>query len=190
MLEEGASDRPIYVEFESALLTSDLAWEGLVARMQHERWLLLVSPLLVMGGKSRQLASARRTESLKPAAFPYRYDLIDALRARSQQGRRVILVGADTPELRGAGDHLGFEVQPIEVTGNPTRRERLLELTPGGFDYVTGANGDTATLGAAKKGYVVGSARGEHAEQGLEHVRWLAPRRGLVAALIRQLRPH
>ncbi|HEU5073050.1 MAG TPA: hypothetical protein VFU02_02740, partial [Polyangiaceae bacterium] len=121
LLEEAASRRPIYVEFESALLTADLAWEGLIARLQRQRWLLLVSPLLVIGGKARQLASARRSESLHPAAFPYRYDLVDALKVCQQAGRRVILIGADTPELRAAGQHLGLEVQPSDVNGTSSR---------------------------------------------------------------------
>ncbi|HEU5076973.1 MAG TPA: UbiA family prenyltransferase, partial [Polyangiaceae bacterium] len=47
-----------------------------------------------------------------------------------------------------------------------------------------------SALRAAVKGYVVGGSKGEPNAQGLEHVRWLAPRRGLVAALVRQLRPH
>lgn len=187
LLEEVANSRPVYVEFESALLTADLAWEGLIARLQRQRWLLLVSPLLMAGGKTRQLASARRTESLKPAAFPYRHDLIDALKTCAQRGRRVILVGPDTPELQAAGEHLGLEVQPIAAPGH---RDRLLELTPDGFDYVTGSTEDLMALRAATKGYVVGASRSERGKAGLEHVRWLAPRAGLGAALVRQLRPH
>lgn len=187
LLEEAANSRPIYVEFESALLTADLAWEGLIARLQRQRWMLLVSPLLIAGGKARQLASARRTENLQPAAFPYRYDLVDALKVCVERGRRVILVGSDTPELRSAGHHLGLEVEAVEAPGH---REQLLELTPAGFDYVTGSTADIMALRAAVKGYVVGASRGERGKEGLEHVRWLAPRRSLVAALVKQLRPH
>src|SRR6187551_1119816 len=92
LLDEGARDRPLYVEFETALLTADLGWEALIARLQRQRWLLLVSPFLMAGGKARQLASARRAESLKPAVLPYRHDLLDALKACHQRGRRVVLV--------------------------------------------------------------------------------------------------
>lgn len=190
LLAEAASDRPVYVEFESALLTADLAWEALIGRLQRQRWLLLVSPLLMAGGKTRQLESARKSESLKPEAFPYRYDLVDALKACDQGGRRVVLVGSDTPELHGAGAHLGLQVQPLEVSGNPSRRDRLQELSPSGFDYITGPGGDATALRAAANGYVVGGSRGEGGGSGLEHVRFFAPRLGLPAALIRQLRPH
>ena len=190
LLQEAPSGRPVYVEFEGALLTADLAWEGLIARLQRQRWLLLVSPLLIAGGKARQLAASRRAASLKPEAFPYRYDLVEALRTCTQAGRRVILVGSNTPELHAAGQHLGLEIQPIEPSGNPSRQARLLEGAPDGFDYIAGAAGDSAALGAASNGYIVGAARGERNAQGLEHVRWLAPRQGLARALIRQLRPH
>src|SRR5690606_4115038 len=111
-------------------------WEGLIARLQRQHWLLLVTPLLIAAGKTRQLASARRTESLKPAAFPYRYDLLEALKAAAESGRRVVLMGGDTPELRAAGEYLGFEIEAIDASGKPSRSGRLLELAPGGFDYV------------------------------------------------------
>lgn len=191
LLEEGARDRPIYVEFESALLTADLGWEALIARLQRRRWLLLVSPLLMAVGKERQLASSRRAASLGPAQFPYRHDLLDALKACGQRGRRVVLVGADTPELRAAGEHLGLEIQLVEGAGNSGRRDLLLAGAPAGFDYMAGSNSDAAALGAAVQGYVVGAPEAERsARSELANVQWLSPRLGLGAALVRQLRPH
>ena len=188
LLEEAARKRPVFVEFESALLTADLGWEALIARLQRQRWLLLVSPFLMAGGKARQLASARRAASLRPATFPYRHDLLDALKACDQQGRRVVLVGGDTPELRAAGEHLGLEIQTFEVGENPSRRDRMLQAAPAGFDYVAGSNSDAEVFGAAVQGYVVGAPAGERSA--LANVQSLTPRLGLVAALIRQLRPH
>src|SRR5687768_15199113 len=188
LLEEGARDRPIYVEFEGALLTADLGWEAFIARLQRQRWLLLVSPFLMAGGKARQLASARRAASLRPAQFPYRHDLLDALKVCDQHGRRVVLVGADTPELRAAGEHLRLEIQTFEAGDSSGRRDLLLEAAPAGFDYVAGSPSDAAVLGAAVRAYIVGARAGERSQQA--NVQWLTPRLGLLAALVRQLRPH
>jgi len=143
------------------------------------------------GGKARQLNSARQAASLAPATFPYRQDLLEALKACGQRGRRVVLVGADTPELHAAGEHLGLEIQVLEGGDHSRLRDRLLLAAPAGFDYVAGSKSDVGVLGAAVEGYVVGAPASQRsARSALVNVHWLTPRLGLLPALVKELRPH
>lgn len=189
LLDEEGRGRPLCVDFEGALLTADLAWEGLVARLQRRRWLLLFSPFAVLGGKRRQLESARRTASLNPATFPYRYDLYEALLAAKAAGRQVVLVGPDSPELRAAAEHAGFDAV-ISERGK-ARPETLQRAYPGGFDYVTASRSDSKVLERAVRGLVVGASR-QNAKglARLPNVQSFSHRVPLSRALVKQLRPH
>src|SRR6476619_6498944 len=85
--EESARGRPLCVDLDGTLVSTDTLWECVLWLMLRRPWLLLVAPFWLLGGRAsfKQRVAVRCV--FDPAALPYREDLVVALRRLKQSGR-------------------------------------------------------------------------------------------------------
>ncbi|MFC1642416.1 UbiA family prenyltransferase [Myxococcota bacterium] len=196
--DASAQQRPLCVDLDGTLVTTDSLWEGVALLFRQRPWVLLVAPLWLFGGRARFKRAVAKHVRLDPATLPYRSELLDSLRVARQGGRQIVLAtAADRSVAEAVAQHLDL-FDAIHASDGElnlkatTKRDRLQAAYPtSGFDYVGDSAADLPVLEAAVQGYLVGTSRG--AARRAQHsgkVMIVSYRPSVVQALIRQLRPH
>ena len=196
--DESALSRPLCIDLDGSLITSDTLWESVLLLIRQKPWLMLLVPFWLFGGRARFKRAVARNAELDPTALPYRRDLVAALRATHARGRKLVLAtAADRAVADGVARHLGFFDAVHASDGQQNlkakhKRDLLLaSYGEGGFDYVGDSSADRPIFEAATRGYLVGaSTMAVRAARGLEQVTLSSLRPDWRRALIRELRPH
>lgn len=190
--------RPLCVELDGALVTTDTLWEGLVLLLRRRPWLALLAPLWMLGGRARLRRAVAEHAELDPASLPYRHELLEALRASRERGRRLVLATrADRKVAEDVARHLAlFDAvhasDGIHHLDARAKRDALrAAYGEGGFDFVSGSRRDAPTFGAAARGYLVGASRRSAAFARKDGRVTLVSRGPSTArALVKELRVH
>ena len=164
--EETARSRPLCVDLDGTLVSTDTLWESVLWLRRRRPWLLLLAPIWLCHGRAyfKRAVAARAT--LDPAALPYREDLVAALRRSKALGRKLVLAAAsDRAIAERVALHLGLFDEVVSSDGEAnlraaTKRERLAhEYGDGGFDYVGDSHADLMVCERASRGFLVSSTR-------------------------------
>ena len=79
--QEGALSRPLCVDLDGTLVTTDTLWESVVLLVRRRPWLAFATPFWLVGGRARFKRAVAGAVRLDPASLPYRGPLLDAIRA-------------------------------------------------------------------------------------------------------------
>jgi 4-hydroxybenzoate polyprenyltransferase/phosphoserine phosphatase len=196
--EEAALARPLCVDLDGTLITSDTLWESVLLLLRQRPWLSLLLPFWLLGGRARFKRAIARNARLDPATLPYHRELLAALRGSRRRGRKLVLAtAADRAIADDVARHLALfdAVHASDGENNlkASKKRDLLRATYGdvGFDYVGDSAADKPILEVATKGYLVGaSKRAARATRHLKQVTLVSPRPSWLRPLIRELRPH
>ncbi len=198
--QQGSSQAtPLVVNFEGAILRTDLLHERIAALVKSEPWML---PNLVLAASKGRPAldvflMARSDSKPSLAAYPRDPEAERLVADARQEGREIAWI---------SGEDLGVEAARGEMTAlldvapEVYRRENsaenqamvLEQRFPHGFAYVGRSAADLPLWRAARERFGVGlSSELLHrtAAEKLGIVE-LSPRRSLLRPLIRSLRPH
>lgn len=197
--DAGALSRPLCVDLDGTLVSSDTLWESLLVLLRRRPWLALLVPLWLVGGRARFKRRISERVLLDAATLPYRADLVEALRGAAAAGRQVVLsTAADIRIARAVADHVGVFSDVMASDGLRNlkavhKRDALVQrYGAAGFDYVGDSAADLPILEAASRGYVLG-ASGAVAARALSlgaNVRVISGRRSRLRAAVKVLRPH
>ncbi len=191
--------RPLCVDLDGTLVTTDTLHESLVLLARQRPWLVLRVPFWVLGGRARFKRAVGDHVSLDPSALPYRQELLEALRASREQGRKLVLAtAADRRIAEGVARHLGIfdavHASDGAVNLKASTKGGLLcsEYGKGGFDYVGDSTADEPVLEVAARGYLVGaSANAAAMARKLgPSVTVLSRRPSMLRAMLKELRLH
>ncbi len=190
-----ALSRPVCVALDGTLVSTQLFSERVALLFRQRPWVALALPFWMLGGPDRLKRRVARSSTLDPLFLPYRRPLLAELEACRKAGRKVVLTGANDPELsERVASHLGlFDAVYVSDSGQAATslREALVAAFPGGFDYVGHSGIDRPELEASTKGYLVGAtSHTVSALRGLAQVGVLSRRPSILRALIKELRPH
>ena len=196
--DDGAGARPLCVGLDGTLVGTDTLWESVILLLRTQPWLIVVAPLWLLGGRARFKRAVSSRVAIDPTALPYREDVLAALRASKQRGRKLVLAtAADRGVAEPIALHLGLfdEVMSSDGTANlkaGRKRERLAAAYgPGGFDYVGDSHADLAIFEDAGRGFLVGATRSVAARAARSGKVVVVSRRPSVSrALIKELRVH
>ncbi|MFZ5892917.1 MAG: UbiA family prenyltransferase [Myxococcota bacterium] len=193
----GAIARPLCVDLDGTLITTDTLWESVALMFRSRPWTAVALPFWLLGGRARFKRAVANTAALDPANLPYRKDLVDALRASRERGRKLVLAtAADRKIAEGVAGHLGLfqavHASDGEVNLKASYKRDLLRSTySDGFDYVGDSSADEPIFAVATQGYLVGaSRRAERIPARLPQVTLVSRKASLLRALVKQLRPH
>jgi len=129
--EETALNRPLCVDLDGTLVSTDTLWECVLWLFRRRPWLLLIAPFWLLAGKASFKRKVASRAALDPAALPYRQDLVAALWEIKRTGRKLVLAtAADGAIARGVAQHLGLFDEVLASDGRDNlravaKRERL-----------------------------------------------------------------
>ncbi|MET0390243.1 MAG: UbiA family prenyltransferase, partial [Polyangiales bacterium] len=196
--EETARSRPLCVDLDGTLVSTDTLWECVLWMLRRRPWLLLVAPFWLLGGRANFKRHVAARSLLDPASLPYREDLLVALRQLKKSGRKLVLASAADREIaERVAKHLGLfdEVYASDGQANlrsVEKRTRLAQIYgASGFDYVGDSHADLSVFEGATRGFLVGpSARLAVLARTKGNVVIMSTRPSLIAALFKELRVH
>ena len=182
-LAVGALESSLIVEFR-ALFVGDLLWEWTFAGVRQRPWIFVQSAFSVLLDKGRVRQRLSREAGHDLTRLPFRASLLEALQEARSKGRRMVLL-SDDAIAENVATQLGLELW------EGSSRERLPELCPGGFDYVTDSADETAPLRQAGRTFLVGATpRVARGVRKFSNVRSVLPQKGFLRAMVKELRPH
>jgi len=196
--EESARGRPLCVDLDGTLVSTDTLWECVLWLMLRRPWLLLVAPFWLLGGRANFKQRVAMRCVLDPATLPYREDLLVALRHLKKSGRKLVLATAADREIADSvAKHLDLFDEVLSSDGRANlraavKRERLsLAYAASGFDYVGDSHADLSVFERATRGFLVGSST-RLAVLARQHgnVVVVSSRPNVFAALLKELRVH
>lgn len=196
--EENARSRPLCVDLDGTLVSTDTLWECVLWLFRRRPWLLLVAPFWLLGGRATFKQRVAERAVLDPAALPYREDLLQALRRLKQTGRKLVLATAADREIaQRVAQHLDLFDEVWSSDGHKNLRaaaksERLANTyAASGFDYVGDSHADLRVFERATRGFLVaGSDRLAALARSKGNVTVVSSRPSLLRALFKELRVH
>jgi 4-hydroxybenzoate polyprenyltransferase/phosphoserine phosphatase len=196
--EETALSRPLCVDLDGTLISTDTLWECVLWLLRRRPWLLLLAPFWLLAGRASFKRRVAESVTLDPASLPYRQDLVEALTRIKQSGRKLVLAtAADHSIAHGVAQHLGLFDEVLASDGHANlkagaKRERLaLTYAQSGFDYVGDSHADLSVFERATRGFLVGSsARVEALARSKGNVTIVSSRPSVLRALFKELRLH
>ena len=195
--EEESSARPLCVSLDGTLVTTNTLWEGLVLLFRQRPWVSLAVPLWFSRGSARFKAKVAQSGKLDPKTLPYRAELVSALKASRQSGRKIVLAtSAHRALAESVAEHLALfdAVYASDESANlkgARKRDALNAAFSSGFDYVGDSAADAPMFASATRGYLVGAAgKAVSATRGMQQVRVVSRRPSVLRALIKELRAH
>ncbi|HET8935262.1 MAG TPA: UbiA family prenyltransferase [Polyangiales bacterium] len=196
--EETARERPLCVDLDGTLVSTDTLWECVLCLFRRRPWLLLLAPFWLFAGKASFKRQVSARVVLDPASLPYRQDLLEALQHIKGSGRKLVLAtAADHAIAHGVAQHLGLFDEVMASDGHAnlraaTKRERLVRAyAHSGFDYVGDSHADLSVFERATRGFLVGSsARVAAQARNKGNVTIVSSRPSVLRALIKELRVH
>ncbi|WP_062011592.1 UbiA family prenyltransferase [Aureimonas sp. AU4] len=190
---------PVYVDLDGTLIRSDLLWETLfLFARQNPLQFCRVFGWLAQGKAVLKDELAARVE-FDAATLPYREEVVAALQAEREMGRRVVLATASNERLAHAvADHLGLfdEVLASDRDTNLSSSRKLERIQAGcgaqGFDYFGNSQDDVCLFQAARQATVVQPDRAAtNWHTGADpHTRLIRDEGHPARALVKALRPH
>jgi len=196
--EENARSRPLCVDLDGTLVSTDTLWECVLWLLRRRPWLLLIAPFWLLGGRANFKQRVAERTAFDPAALPYREDLLVALRRLKQSGRKLVLATAADREIaERVAKHLDLFDEVLSSDGRANLRaavkcERLARnYAASGFDYVGDSHADLSVFERATRGFLVdSSARLAVLARSKGNVVVISSRPSLLMALWRELRVH
>ena len=197
--EQGRSKAtPLVVNFETAILRTDLLHERIAAFVKSEPWML--PNLVLAASKSRAALDgfliARADANPPLASYPRAPEVEHLVAEARKEGREIAWVSGEDLRVEAArGDMMELlDVAPevYRLDSAETQAMVLSRRFPQGFAYVGRSAADLPLWRAARERFGVGLSPEllrRTAAEGLGIVE-LSPRRSMVAALVRSLRPH
>lgn len=196
--EPDALGRPLCVDLDGTLVTSDTLSEAMLLLLKQRPLLSLLLPFWLLLGRARFKQHIASNVQLDAASLPYRRKLVDALRESRAKGRKIVLAtAADRRVAEAVAQHLDLfdavHASDGELNLKANHKRDLLSAAygAGGFDYIGDSSADESILRAAARGYLVGaSARAAQIAAQLQTVTLISRRPHVLRALVKELRPH
>ncbi len=196
--EETALARPLCVNLDGTLVSTDTLWECVLGMLRRRPWLLLLAPFWLLAGKAAFKRRVSARVALDPASLPYRLDLLEALQHSKLLGRKLVLAtAADHAIANGVAEHLGLFDEVLSSNGHDNlqakaKSDRLVQAySQSGFDYVGDSHADLRVFERATRGFLVGStARVAAQARNKGNVTIVSSRPSVLRALIKELRVH
>lgn len=189
----------LVADLDGTLCRTDTLYESLLSRLSAAPGTLLKLPGWLMQGKAGLKARLADEALLDPETLPLNEEVLEALRAAREQGRRTALVSAsDVRQVEAVAEATGLfdEVHGTADGKNLKGAEKAAFLTERfgekGFDYMGDAAADLPVWAAARKAITVNAgpvlrSKAEAVNTETEH---LSPPTGRNRALLKAMRPH
>jgi 4-hydroxybenzoate polyprenyltransferase/phosphoserine phosphatase len=154
----------LVVDLDDTLLRTDLLWEAIAEVARHRPLLLLLVPLVALGGRPRLKRWLATKVQLDWDALPLNDEVLAFVRAAKAQGRTVILAtAAAQPWATAIAERLGcfdgvIGTSHTNLSGSAKLEHLRRYLNGAPFDYIGDRSVDIPLWRAAERAYIVGDA--------------------------------
>ena len=196
----GVSDSTaLVVDLDGTLLASDVLWESVLVLLKDRPWLAFALPFWLLRGKGYLKREIAQRVSLDVTRLPYREEVVQFLTSEAQSGRYIVLATAtDATVAQQIADHLGLfsEVMASDARTNLSGERKAHRLTTrfgkGQFDYLGNDHVDIPAWSAGRQVIVVSPSQWLlwRVRRSFDVKKVLAPRAGVLRAILRVMRPH
>jgi 4-hydroxybenzoate polyprenyltransferase len=193
--------RPLCVDLDGSLVSTDLLHECFVSAVRGAPWVAILSAFWLLRGIAHLKRNLAERADFDVSALPYRDEVVSFLREERRKGRRVVLATASwQPLAQRVADHLGLFDEVIATTsgmnlkGAAKAQELVRRFGERGFDYLGNSPEDLPVWRVSEHAYVVDGG-GRLADAVAPHspplrVFAAAGFRDRVAAALRAARPY
>ena len=162
-----SSLRPLCVDLDGTLVSSDLLAEAIVALLKQNLLYVFVLPVWLLKGRAHLKQQVADRVDLEVGLLPYHGPFVDYLKEQRATGRRLVLAtGSNVKFAEAVASHLGLfdEVLASDAETNlsgPSKLERLRSAYgEGKFDYAGNAKADLAIWARAGEAILVNPGAG------------------------------
>ncbi len=158
-----SSPRVLAVDLDGTLLRTDVLWEAMTELVRRKPHLLLVAPLILLGGRVRFKHWIARHVQLDTGTLPLNDTVVSFIRLAKHDGRTVVLATAALHQwAKPIADSLGcFDAVIATTTSNLNGKRKLDALRAAyngaAFDYIGDRGVDVPLWQAATEAYIVGN---------------------------------
>ncbi len=154
----------IYVDLDNTVLRTDSLWESLAIAIKHNPLLGLAIPFWLLQGKASFKQRIAQKTRLNPADLLYHEGVVEFLRLKKSEGRKLILATAAAHETaRPIADHLGLFSAILASDGrvnlSAEAKRTAIKLHASGrvFEYIGDSTQDLPVWKEAAIAHVVSS---------------------------------
>ncbi len=162
-----SSPRPLCVDLDGTLVSSDLLAEAILALLKRNLLYLFALPVWLAKGRAHLKQQVADRVDLEIGLLPYHGAFVDYLKEQRATGRRLVLAtGSNVKFAEAVASHLGFfdEVLASDAETNLSGQSKLERLTSaygeGNFDYAGNAKVDLAIWAHAGEAILVNPGAG------------------------------
>ena len=153
---------PLCVDLDGTLISADTLHHSLLLLARTRPWRLFELPFALLGGRAKLKRRITDVVSIDPATLPYRTEVVEWVRLKRAEGRRVILcTAADRRIADAVADHLGLFDAVVASDGSHNAKGAgkvhaiRAYIGDDEFDYVGDSLVDLPVLRAARQGVLV-----------------------------------
>ncbi|MDX1547198.1 MAG: UbiA family prenyltransferase [Rhodothermales bacterium] len=196
-----APARPLVVDLDGTLLTTDTLWESCLLLLRRRPLDLLRFPAWLRHGKAHFKRRIAERVVPEPDALPYNQEVLTFVQQAQAAGRPVVLAtAADRRVAEPIAEHLGGFAHVVASDGATNVRGaaklaavQAIPAAAAGFDYIGDAPADQVLWEAAEGGYLVApTLRLERRARERAHIEgvFAGTRSSAVSTWARALRLH
>lgn len=191
--------RPLCVDLDGTLITTDLLWEAWFSLLRQRAWLALYAlTKLFFSGRAAFKSAVAEYVTIDPAGLPYNEELLRQLKQADEGGRHIALVTASPRRWADAvATHLGLfdRVLATDQSNNlkgASKSQALVEVYgEKSFDYAGDHACDVEVWKRAHSAWVVGSRSIVRRAAKVAHVEQVfGPKRARLRDWLKALRLH
>lgn len=162
--DASAKALPLCVDLDGSLIKTDTLYEMVCVLLKTHFWSIFLLPFWLAKGKANLKHQLINRVSINPASLPYDADVIELLKEKRQQGRKIYLVTGCNERLANAiAEHVGLfdgvyaSSETINLTGN--NKSRFLNDTFGEkqYDYLGNESADYPVWESSNECLVAGT---------------------------------
>ncbi|MES2765450.1 MAG: UbiA family prenyltransferase [Bacteroidota bacterium] len=160
------SSKPLFVDLDGTLITSDILWESFLAFLKNHPAEAFKIPLWLAKGKAVLKKELADRVTLDVTTLPYNSEVVEFLKSEKARGREIILATAsDESFAQKIADHTQLFSKVLSSNGEinlsgSRKLTAIQDITNGiGFDYIGNATVDLPLWAAANRAMVVTSSK-------------------------------
>ncbi|MCX7735143.1 MAG: UbiA family prenyltransferase [Candidatus Kapabacteria bacterium] len=153
---------PICVDLDETLISSDSLADSIFCALKNHPLIIFLLPFWILKGKYYFKRKILSFYQIKPETLPYRNDLLEFLKLKKDEGRKIILITASLQEVADSvSNHLRLfdEAYGTSSEKNLKSSNKTLFLVEKfgefGYDYIGDSKADIAVWGKARKSILV-----------------------------------
>lgn len=164
-INSGVSSLPLCVDLDGSLIKTDTLYEMVCVLLKTNFWCVFLLPFWLRKGKANLKYEITSRVSINPATLPYDENVLNTLKEKKKEKRRLYLVtGCNEKLANEIADHVGLfdgvyaSSENLNLTGNNKSKFLIDTFGEKQFDYLGNERADFPVWEHSNESLVVSNA--------------------------------